>query len=117
VSRPLQKRQKRLLTATRCWPLSRMSIAAPFLRASRARIAIDDAQIGVGTVTDAIRVLSLMATPQHVVIDLSGAADPLAGIEALADVCDDGTRLIAFGDLNDIDFYRQLIGSVSTNIL
>jgi pilus assembly protein CpaE len=80
------------------------------LACAAQELQFGDAQIGVGTVTDAIRVLSLMATPQHVVIDLSGAADPLAGIEALADVCDDGTRLIAFGDLNDIDFYRQLIG-------
>ncbi len=72
-------------------------------------LQLNDAQIGIGTVTDAIRVLSLMATPRRIVIDLSGAVDPPVSIEALADVCDDGTRLIALGDLNDVDLYRKLI--------
>jgi pilus assembly protein CpaE len=72
-------------------------------------LQLNDAQVGIGTVADAVRVLTGMATPQRLVIDLSGSIEPLADIEALADVCDDGTQLIALGDVNDVNLYRDLM--------
>jgi pilus assembly protein CpaE len=82
-------------------------------RSALARAAqnlqFDDAQIGLGTVADAVGMLSGMATPQRLVIDLSGSHEPLADVEALADVCDDSTQFVALGDVNDINLYKDLM--------
>jgi pilus assembly protein CpaE len=74
-------------------------------------LRLDDAQIGIGTAAEAVRVLALMTTPQRILIDLSGGADPLSDVGALAEVCDDGTQVIVIGEVNDVDLYRKLIAS------
>ncbi|MFN4284001.1 MAG: CpaE family protein [Alphaproteobacteria bacterium] len=43
------------------------------------------------------------------VVDLSDAAEPLAAIEGLADVCEPGTRVVALGVANDVKLFRALI--------
>ncbi len=62
-----------------------------------------------GGVTEAIQVLADVPTPELLVVDLTGADDPLAAIDRLAAVCDENTRVIALGELNDITLYRSLI--------
>lgn len=49
-------------------------------------------------------------TPNVIAIE-SGAdgAQLLAGLDALAEVCDPGTRVIVLGKINDISFYRELV--------
>jgi pilus assembly protein CpaE len=75
-----------------------------------AEAGIATPQVTAGSITDAIRRLNAAATPQLLVVDLSGSADPMADVGALADVCDEGTRVLAIGDVNDIALYRALIG-------
>jgi pilus assembly protein CpaE len=65
--------------------------------------------VTTGTIGEAIRRLGNAPTPQLLVVDLSGSPDPKADVGALADVCDEGTRVLAVGDVNDIGLYRALI--------
>jgi pilus assembly protein CpaE len=64
-----------------------------------------------GTVADAIRRLADVPTPKQLIVDVSGSADPLTDVGSLAEVCDEGTQVIALGDINDVELYRSLIGS------
>ena len=50
-----------------------------------------------------------MPTPKQLVVDISGSTDPLAAIDSLAEVCDEGTQVIALGDINDVELYRSLV--------
>lgn len=64
-----------------------------------------------GTVADATRRLADAPTPKQLVVDISGSADPLADMASLAEVCDEGTEVIALGDVNDVELYRSLIAA------
>lgn len=75
-----------------------------------AELGITNPAVTTGNVAEAIRRLNNAATPQLLVVDLSGSPDPMADIGALADVCDEGTRVLAIGDVNDIALYRALVG-------
>jgi pilus assembly protein CpaE len=44
-------------------------------------------------------------------VDLSESADPLNDINALAEVCEPGTIVIAAGGVNDVRLYRDLLAS------
>lgn len=66
-------------------------------------------RIVAGTVADAIQRLADAPTPKQLVVDVSGSADPLGEIGSLAEVCDEGTQVIALGDINDVELYRNLI--------
>lgn len=66
-------------------------------------------QVLEGTAAQAADALADIPTPAKLVIDLSGSADPIADIEALAQVCMNDTRLIALGDVNDLHLYRHLM--------
>ncbi|MGZ8313074.1 MAG: AAA family ATPase [Allosphingosinicella sp.] len=66
-------------------------------------------QVIVGRVADAIRRLADVSTPRQLVVDISGSTDPLAAIDSLAEVCDEGTQVIALGDVNDVELYRSLV--------
>jgi pilus assembly protein CpaE len=83
---------------------------ADALRQAAAGLAIADADIVCCPLADAVRHLGRMPTPTTLVIDLSGAGDPLAGLAPLAEVCDEDTHVIAVGAVNDITLYRTLIG-------
>lgn len=83
---------------------------ADALRQAAAGLAIADADIVCCPLADAVRRLGRMPTPTTLVIDLSGAGDPLAGLAPLAEVCDEDTLVIAVGPVNDITLYRTLIG-------
>jgi pilus assembly protein CpaE len=62
-----------------------------------------------GGISEAITALGGVATPQVLVLDISDSADPIADISALAEVCDEGTRVIALGQINDVNLYRELM--------
>jgi pilus assembly protein CpaE len=94
---------------------------APFLavvtddvtRALMVQVAIQndwsEDQVLEGTALDAAEALSGIATPETLVIDLSGSADPLADIDALSQACMADTRVIALGDVNDVRLFRHLM--------
>ncbi len=49
-------------------------------------------------------------TPNVIVIETQGArSKPVECLDALAEVCDAGTRVLVIGHLNDVVLYRQLI--------
>lgn len=47
--------------------------------------------------------------PELLLVDVSGCDDVLAEIDALAEVCDPQTRVIAVGAVNDVRLYRDLL--------
>jgi len=58
---------------------------------------------------EAVRQLTDTATPKLLIVDLSGVGDPLTEIASLAEVCDEGTRVVTVGDTNDVNLYRSLV--------
>jgi pilus assembly protein CpaE len=46
-----------------------------------------------------------------VIVDLSGISEPLAALDRFAESCLPNTRVIAIGEVNDIQFYRALRGA------
>jgi pilus assembly protein CpaE len=62
-----------------------------------------------GGVANAVRSLALTPSPELLVVDLSESVDPLGDITALAEVCEPGTVVIALGEVNDINLYRNLV--------
>jgi pilus assembly protein CpaE len=64
-----------------------------------------------GGMRNAIQTLSVSASPQILMIDLSESDDPLADINSLAEVCEPGTVVLTMGKINDVGFYRDLLAS------
>ncbi|WP_295638568.1 pilus assembly protein CpaE [Novosphingobium sp.] len=64
-----------------------------------------------GGLRNAIQSLSVSASPNILLVDLSESGDPLSDINALAEVCEPGTVVIAVGQVNDVRLYRDLLGS------
>ena len=49
-------------------------------------------------------------TPNVIVIETQGVrSKPIECLDALAEVCDEGTRVLVIGHVNDVTLYRQLI--------
>ncbi|ATE64854.1 pilus assembly protein CpaE [Rhizorhabdus dicambivorans] len=59
----------------------------------------------------AVQSLSVSASPTILLIDLSESTDPLNDVNALAEVCEPGTIVIAAGAVNDVRLYRELLNS------
>jgi pilus assembly protein CpaE len=64
-----------------------------------------------GGLRNAVQTLSVAASPNILMVDLSESGDPLNDINALAEVCEPGTVVIAVGQVNDVRLYRDLLGS------
>nr|WP_298925949.1 pilus assembly protein CpaE [uncultured Erythrobacter sp.] len=64
-----------------------------------------------GGLRNAVQSLSVSASPAILLVDLSESGDPLNDINALAEVCEPGTVVIAIGQVNDVRLYRDLIAS------
>ena len=64
-----------------------------------------------GGLRNAIQSLSVSASPNILLVDLSESGDPLNDINALAEVCEPGTVVIAVGQVNDVRLYRDLLSS------
>ena len=89
--------------------VSEDSIAA--VKKAAEEIGATQPRVVRGTVADATRRLADVPTPKQLVVEISGSADPLADMASLAEVCDEGTQVIALGDINDVELYRSLIAS------
>ena len=68
-------------------------------------------KINKGGLRNAVQSLSVSASPQVLFVDLSESGDPLNDINALAEVCEPGTVVIASGQVNDVRLYRDLVAS------
>ena len=64
-----------------------------------------------GGLRNAVQSLSVTASPTILMVDLSESGDPLNDINALAEVCEPGTVVIAVGQVNDVRLYRDLVAS------
>jgi pilus assembly protein CpaE len=60
---------------------------------------------------NAVQSLSVSASPQILLVDLSESGDPISDINGLAEVCEPGTVVIAMGQVNDVRLYRDLMMS------
>jgi pilus assembly protein CpaE len=68
-------------------------------------------KVNKGGLRNAVQSLSVAASPQILFVDLSESGDPLNDINALAEVCEPGTVVIAAGQVNDVRLYRDLVAS------
>jgi len=68
-------------------------------------------RIHKGGIANAVRSLSVMRSPEFLIVDLSESEEPRGDISALADVCEPGTVVLAVGNQNDVQLYRDLIAS------
>lgn len=64
-----------------------------------------------GGIAKAVGYLSEQRSPHLLLVDISGLELPLSRVQSLADVCEPGTNVIAIGDHNDVDLYRDLVDS------
>ena len=79
--------------------------AAEDRRLQRARVKV---RMGGGAA--AIEAFRHAPTPNVIVIEVQGPrSKPLECLDALAEVCDEGTRVVVIGHLNDVTLYRQLL--------
>jgi pilus assembly protein CpaE len=71
-------------------------------------LGVNASHFGPGGINGAITDLARRASPQLLVVDISGVEDPVKRINELADVCEPGTGVIVTGESNDIILYREL---------
>ena len=68
-------------------------------------------KVNKGGLRNGVQSLSVSASPNILFVDLSESGDPLNDINALAEVCEPGTVVIAAGQVNDVRLYRDLLAS------
>src|SRR3569623_2323008 len=68
-------------------------------------------KVNMGGQRNAVQSLSVSASPNILFVDLSESTNPLNDINALAEVCEPGTIVIAAGAVNDVRLYRDLVAS------
>ncbi len=64
-----------------------------------------------GGIANAVRSLGIMSSPEFLIVDMSDSVDMLGDLNALAEVCESGTIVLALGIINDVGVYRDLINS------
>jgi pilus assembly protein CpaE len=84
---------------------------AEALRAIAVEQGWSPEKINKGGLRNAVQTLSVSASPNILFVDLSESGDPLNDINALAEVCEPGTVVIASGQVNDVRLYRDLVAS------
>lgn len=65
-------------------------------------------RVAQGGIEHAVSHLTQSACPRMLVVDISTVQDPMGHVDALAEVCEPGTVVIAIGNVNDINLFRQL---------
>ena len=84
---------------------------AEVLRPIVAELGWTPDNVHKGGLRNAVQSLSVSASPQILFVDLAESGDPLNDINALAEVCEPGTVVIACGQVNDVRLYRDLVAS------
>jgi pilus assembly protein CpaE len=84
---------------------------ADMLRSVVGEFGWQQDKINKGGLRNAVQSLSVSASPLVLFVDLSESGDPLNDINALAEVCEPGTVVIAAGQVNDVRLYRDLLAS------
>jgi pilus assembly protein CpaE len=88
-------------------------LADDITRETVARLAAQlgwrDAVIGHGGIAAAAQAIDAATPPALLLIDISDNDDPLAAMDALAEICPPATRVVTVGTSNDIMLYRRLL--------
>ena len=84
---------------------------AEALRPIASELGWSAEKVNKGGLRNAVQTLSVSASPHVLFVDLSESGDPLNDINALAEVCEPGTVVIAAGQVNDVRLYRDLVAS------
>jgi pilus assembly protein CpaE len=101
-------------------PIPRITVHAFYVEADTAEIierATGDrrmerasATMRPGGLSAAIETYQNQATPSLVLVEsLDSPAELIAGLDALAEVCDPGSKVVVIGAANDIALYRELM--------
>jgi len=64
-----------------------------------------------GGIASSVRALGAMPVPEFLIVDISESPDPRSDMQSLADVCEEGTVVLAIGALNDVSLYRDLLNA------
>jgi pilus assembly protein CpaE len=73
------------------------------------RLAKAHVKVQMGGIATAVEAYRNSATPNVILIESeTRPGELLAGLDALAEVCDAGTRVLVVGRINDVTFYREL---------
>ncbi|HZQ14389.1 MAG TPA: AAA family ATPase [Pseudolabrys sp.] len=78
------------------------------IKQALGNLNVQDASFVSGNIETAISVLAQKPSPRLLIVDISDDADPVARVNALADVCEPNTGVIVIGNRNDIVLYRDL---------
>lgn len=81
------------------------------IRAATADMGWPVEKCNKGGLRNAVQSLSVSASPNILFVDMSKSGDPINDINALAEVCEPGTVVIAAGQVNDVRLYRDLLSS------
>ncbi|MDR7101800.1 pilus assembly protein CpaE [Croceicoccus sp. BE223] len=81
------------------------------VRNAASELGLPHEKCNKGGLRNAVQTLSVSASPSILLVDLSECGDPLSDINALAEVCEPGTVVIAIGQVNDVRLYRDLTAS------
>ncbi|HWW57691.1 MAG TPA: pilus assembly protein CpaE [Sphingopyxis sp.] len=81
------------------------------IRAAAADMGWPAEKCNKGGLRNAVQSLSVSASPNVLFVDMSESGDPINDINALAEVCEPGTVVIAAGQVNDVRLYRDLLSS------
>lgn len=68
-----------------------------------------ESSVKAGGISEALATLPGIPTPRLLVIDLSESPDPITDAGNLAQVCDENTRVIILGMVNDVGLFRALV--------
>lgn len=106
-------------------PKGDAAVAVAFIADEETSVAVaaafDEQQISgdvrTGGVAAAVKYLGGAQSPRLLLIDLSDVEDPMREIDSLAEVCDAGTSVIAFGTANDVTLFRDLLAAGVTDYL
>jgi len=64
-----------------------------------------------GGIAASVRALGAMPVPEFLIVDVSDCTNPRADVQALADVCEEGTIVLTIGALNDVTLYRDFLNA------
>ena len=78
------------------------------IRQSLSDLGIANSEFVSGGIDAAITTLAQRPSPRLLVTDVTGVHDPVARINALAEVCEPGVGVVVIGESNDIRLYRSL---------
>lgn len=73
--------------------------------------------IQAGGVSAAARALAIVDPPRVLVVDVADSDDPEADVRALIGMLEQETRVIVLGTVNDVGFYRRMIGAGAADYL